>query len=143
MFELGVILPRPARVAKQGRCAEGLSVKTMLSADALEFGLPRFVRVFPSPRVFPLRIREPMVDNQRDDSAEKQYCSDDIKDDNASVQRTAQSLGFDKQHLTTGDHHQCGYDSAKSQPEQALPSQERLRDWLPFCLVSLWGFVGI
>ena len=32
MFEVREILPRPARVAKHGRCAEGPSVKTMLAA---------------------------------------------------------------------------------------------------------------
>ena len=77
----------------------------MLSADALEFSLPRFARMFPSPRVFAVRVREPMVDNQRDDPAEEQYCSDDVNDNNASVQRTAMSLGFDEQRLTTGYHH--------------------------------------
>ncbi len=63
MLELRGIVPRPARVAKQGRCAEGPCVKTMLSADALEFGLPRFMRAFPSPRVFASGIRKPVIDN--------------------------------------------------------------------------------
>ena len=84
-----------------------------------------------------------MVNDKGDDPTEKQDRGDDVDGNNASVKCAVQSSRFDKQHLTTGDHHQCGYDSAKSQPEYALPSQERLRDWLPFCLVSLWGFVGI
>ena len=36
MPELEAIVPRPWPVAKEPRCAEGPSVKTMLSADALE-----------------------------------------------------------------------------------------------------------
>ena len=79
-----------------------------------------------------------MVDNQRDNSAEEQYCSDDVNDNNASVQRTVLSLGFDKQRLTTGYHHQCGHDSAKAEPEHALPSQKRLCIWFSFCVASLW-----
>ena len=79
-----------------------------------------------------------MVDNHRDDSAEKQYCSDHVNDNNASVQRTALSFGFDKQRLTAGCHHQCGHDSAKAEPEHALSSQKRLCAWFPICVVSLW-----
>ena len=36
MPELRVILPRPARAAKQGRCGEAPSVKTMLCANPRE-----------------------------------------------------------------------------------------------------------
>ena len=47
MPELREILPRPARVAKRGRCAEGPSVKTMLyesdHVSDLWFPWPRMV----------------------------------------------------------------------------------------------------
>ena len=45
MSELIEILPMPARVAKHGRCAEGLSVKTMLGDRLLQFEVNE-IRVF-------------------------------------------------------------------------------------------------
>ena len=52
MPELPEIVPRPARVTKQGRCAEGLCVKTMLCDGELRF------RVVPRAIMHPFQIGE-------------------------------------------------------------------------------------